>query len=413
MTTDFTVTFFATIFLLEWVRYLKEGKLLTLITCAILLGLACVTKFSALILIVFPFVSFAYCRLTKQGFCKDMTISRFFRTLVIQLALIGTISIFIVNAFYFFQDTGLRRSQLFSQQEPQNPVTKSYNGYLMEKLSPVRHIGDWAPIPLPYSYLYGITSIRAHNLKGHSSYFFGNRTYGGTPAYFPTLFILKNSLAIPILLLLGLILMIRFRRRFTSLAIETQTVILYASFFLAFCLGANLNLGVRHILPIFPAAIIVAALVLNHIRMHGPMLLKVIAGILCVETAVTAAVIYPNHLGFFNLLAGGPKFGSYVSIVGEDWGQNIEQVAHYFSDHKIDNPYSVMYGLIAEHEFHRHGVSPHPITCDSSVPEGAYVSIPRTIEWRAGDHCYQWLAESRRVALINNHVTIYRVGDVE
>ena len=79
----------------------------------------------------------------------------------------------------------------------------------------------------------------------------------------------------------------------------------------------------------------------------------------------------PRYVNRWQATARSASTSRRVSIVGEDWGQDIEQVAHYFSDQKIDSPYSVMYGLIAEHEFHRHGISPYAITCDSSVPEEA------------------------------------------
>ena len=126
------------------------------------------------------------------------------------------------------------------------------------------------------------------------------------------------------------------RRRLTSLTLPAQVLILFAVFFMAFAMRANLNIGVRHALPVFPAAIILVALVINRLRESGKLIPRLAAGLLCAEAAVAAVTTYPHHLGFFNLLTGGPSYGTHISIVAEDWGQDTKDVARWFAKKGIE-----------------------------------------------------------------------------
>ena len=411
MTTDFAITFFTTIFLLEWIAYLKSGRFLKLFIGATLLALVCVTKFSGPLFVGFAFLSFLYCVITRQGLSAGKSLRWNGLTFTLQFVLIGVVSLVVINSAYLFQKTGLTNDEIFALKEPVNEVTEPYNGKMMEELWPVRILGDQMPILLPYTYLYGITSIRAHNQQGHSAYFMGERYDGGRLAYFPTLFLIKNSIIVPVALMLGLLLLLRSSRSFVSLGLPTQLTALFCLFVLGFGMSANINIGVRHVLPAFPAAIILAALVINHAKRGRSLALKLLFGVLGAEAVLAAALTYPNHLSFFNMLAGGAKYGHYISIVGEDWGQNAGDVARYFRDKGVSEPYNVFYGAADRQEFARNGVTPVPVWCVTDVPPNVYVAIGRTAEWRARDECFQWIQSSELIDVINNQITIYRTGN--
>ena len=66
---------------------------------------------------------------------------------------------------------------------------------MFERYTP---LPSWPPglrIPLPYTYLYGVATMRGYDELGTPSWFWGKRRSKGSVWYFPILFLIKNPLA--------------------------------------------------------------------------------------------------------------------------------------------------------------------------------------------------------------------------
>ena len=91
-------------------------------------------------------------------------------------------------------------------------------------------------------------------------------------------------------------------------------------------LGISLNLGIRHILPLYPFLLILAggwAVVPWRQRVVRPALLVAL-----LVQLVSVLLVYPNFLAYFNEAAGGADHGYKVLIDSNlDWGQDIGQLA--------------------------------------------------------------------------------------
>jgi hypothetical protein len=88
---------------------------------------------------------------------------------------------------------------------------------------------------------------------------------------------------------------------------------------------STLNIGVRHVLPIYPLMMLLAGVAgegsTDGARdvWRGALVAVVAAGVL--ETAR----VYPDNLTFFNALVGGPSGGAaYLTDSNLDWGQGSE-----------------------------------------------------------------------------------------
>jgi hypothetical protein len=90
-------------------------------------------------------------------------------------------------------------------------------------------------------------------------------------------------------------------------------------------LTSNINIGVRHVLPIYPVAMILAGSVTRlPLGRAGQALLLA----LMLATAAESWSVRPHYLAFFNRLAGGPEQG-YQRLVDSnlDWGQDLPALA--------------------------------------------------------------------------------------
>ncbi|NNG05164.1 MAG: hypothetical protein HKM95_13855, partial [Inquilinus sp.] len=91
--------------------------------------------------------------------------------------------------------------------------------------------------------------------------------------------------------------------------------------------ASNLNYGVRHILPVITLLCVGAGYGIARLwsTRHG---VKRMAGVcLAAWQLVTPLAAHPDHLAYFNALAGSRP--ERVLILGDlDWGQDLERLAH-------------------------------------------------------------------------------------
>ena len=179
-------------------------------------------------------------------------------------------------------------------------------------------------ISLPAPELFdGILSALHHNEQGHVAYLLGRISTTGWWYYFPVVIAVKTPLAFLALVGLGLHLAWKHRR---------ETVYLLP---LAFALGVllpamagRINIGVRHILPIYTGLSITAAVGLGHFLKGGATARwKGAAAAVClIWMAGSGAVQHPDYLGYFNELVGSEPENVLVDS-DLDWGQGTVNLA--------------------------------------------------------------------------------------
>src|SRR5262249_10112971 len=96
-----------------------------------------------------------------------------------------------------------------------------------------------------------------------------------------------------------------------------------------------LNIGLRHLLPFYPFAILAAAAAVRDLlpRREG----KILLGALAVLWLVEFGRVYPNTLAFFNSLAGGPSNGHRFLVDSNvDWGQDLKPLKRWMDANGVD-----------------------------------------------------------------------------
>jgi hypothetical protein len=166
-------------------------------------------------------------------------------------------------------------------------------------------------IPVPRVYWGGLNALLYWNAgEGNPIYFLGQHAPAGSPCYFLLALLVKAPEAFLVLLSAGLWFLLRSRPR------GLWFVLLPPALYLAAASLTAMQLGLRLVLPCLPFAAAVAAYPFaTNARWPRAALLAF---------ALSAAWAFPNGIGYFNHVSGGPANAlSYLADSNVDWGQDL------------------------------------------------------------------------------------------
>lgn len=203
---------------------------------------------------------------------------------------------------------------------------------------PVQHFVGWARDNrlLPEAWLYGLTFVETHS-RGRMAYFSDEYRVTGWPSFFPTAFLVKTTLPALALIVLGMAGIAltpgrERRRRFYRLIPLLALVALYAGF----SVTSKLNIGHRHLLPLYPALCVLAAGgAALLIRRHRAWL--AVFATLTLWHVADSLRIRPDYLAYFNPIAGGPTQAHRLFVDSSlDWGQDLPRLKTWLDENAGD-----------------------------------------------------------------------------
>jgi len=300
-------------------------------------------------------------------------------------------------------------------------------------------------------YLLGLAMTFSRVTGGSVTYFNGEVSNQSFRLYFPELFLIKTQVAFLVLglIALGFMLGILYRRgllQASATAIREHlplcTFGLFAVCYFIIAVLGNLNLGIRHILPVFVPLFIlvaVATLVLAR-RLAGTRWRTVSTGTLAALLAWYAAAtfwIHPSFTAYFNELIGGPANAyKYVADSGVDWGQDLIRLKEYVEAHPEINQLALDYFggshppyYFCERTYDDQGrliATPDGYDCTESIYQpwhaeygpytGQYIAVSETFlqndRWYAaerGGEGYEYLRNIQPVAKIGYSIYLYKL----
>jgi 4-amino-4-deoxy-L-arabinose transferase-like glycosyltransferase len=182
---------------------------------------------------------------------------------------------------------------------------------------------SWAGgVPAPELFQ-GIRDVAAHNAHGHPSYLLGHRSSTGFWYFYPVALAVKTPLAFLALLGFGIALAIRTRAAKLCVPLAASAAILAVGMF------SHINIGIRHVLPIYIGFSLVAgAGAIDLLRRSvSPGRLRFLLPALALWFAGASLGSHPDYLPYFNELAGSQPEKILVDS-DLDWGQDIKRLAH-------------------------------------------------------------------------------------
>jgi hypothetical protein len=195
-------------------------------------------------------------------------------------------------------------------------------------------------------YLGGLAAVARQNAVGGGVNFLAGRvSVEGFPFYFFVAFLAKSSIAFLLmtaLLVAGLVIGGHAAREDGVLFLLPAAVLFLAT------IGSSYNIGIRHLLPVYPLIAMAAAGLFRRVAgATGPLARPAILA-LCALPVVGAGElwrIHPYELSYFNPFAGGPEKGRLLlSDSNVDWGLDLARLSDELKRRGVTDPTVVYFG---------------------------------------------------------------------
>ncbi|MFH0853340.1 MAG: glycosyltransferase family 39 protein [bacterium] len=441
ITTDLALGLFyiLTIFLF-WEYLLKPNKR-NFLKFALIFSLAQITKFSALIL--WPILILLYLIYWWQDNHKTSNQNISLKSFLITFSILLIVSSLIIWLAYGFElkpASELADVQNFYNNLNRNPGMIGYadavsqipfwNRVLEPANQPgviIKALSETFPIPALH-YFNGIVELAIHNYYGHGTYLLGQSSNMGWWYYFPVAFLVKTPLSI--IILFGLTLLISFLAFFKCLIeISGQKLknkfevvnqklahapfwiyllILPPLIYFVSSLFSHINLGVRHLLPVFPFIYLFIAVAFKNLLIirFG----KIIISFFIAITLLVSLITYPNHMSYFSESVGGSKNGPlYLLDSNLDWGQGFYELRDYLAENNLDNVYGAFFfsgDLSAMNMEFKHLPSTQEVKIYGTPSGIVAISISALFDPNLD---YGWLKKYQPVAKLRGSIMVYHL----
>ena len=269
-------------------------------------------------------------------------------------------------------------------------------------------------------WLSGFYQFLTLSQEGLPAFFLAEYSSHNWWSYFPVAFLIKTPMGSLVLITLSLV----FYRAGSPLRYR-QALFLVLPVILIFLAmtQAKTNIGLRHILPIYPFLFVLASR-LATIRLRRAWLAPLLIGIPVLFTAISSLRIAPHQLAYFNESVGGPEQGyRYLSDSNLDWGQDLKGLKAYMEKEKLPIIYLSYFGTAPPYYYGIRyqyvagkGTLEWPPPSDK-VPADAARKILAISVYnlqdvsRPNDPLFRWLWVRQPVAKIGYSIFIYDLTD--
>jgi tetratricopeptide (TPR) repeat protein len=318
VTTDVGVSLFFLASLYGFYRYVKQPTLTRLLLTGLAAGLLLATKHSGILLAPMLLMLIG----GEIVFALKGSRRRVALRLSGAFAAIVVIGITILWAFYGFRYAA-------------RPAGLVLSTSLADYTQPLSHFNAAAVLwiahlrLLPESYLMGLVDVK-RMAQWYPTFIFGKVYASGQWWYFPAVIAIKTTLG-----LLGLLAL-------TAWAIlsgglrkgrELAYLIVPGGFYLLVAILAGMDIGGRHILPLYAMATILAGAGVMALAARSRCWAWAGAALIVAHIA-SALSVYPNDMAYANEAWGGPRnIHNLFSDANLDWAQQLYQVKEWQDRH--------------------------------------------------------------------------------
>lgn len=263
--------------------------------------------------------------------------------------------------------------------------------------------GDHVPIPAP-EFVIGAGIVKLHDRGGHPSYLLGKYSDRGWWYYFPVVLFYKTPIPFLILAAWGIgALVLKARREHSWGPLQFALVPLVI---LLAAMTSRINIGIRHILPVYPGLAVVAGLaVVTIARQSREAFSRAALAALLLWLVIGTSVAHPDYLAWFNEAAGDhPE--TIVVDSNLDWGQDVFRLRRAVRELHIK---SLTTMLASNAWLFRTGIPTAP-PLPPNRKRGGWIAVSETqnvILGRSG--ALAWLAGYRPVRRVGKSIRLYYV----
>ncbi|MFH1283247.1 MAG: glycosyltransferase family 39 protein [bacterium] len=308
--TDIVMITFGFISMYYLYQFLQDFNAKDFILMSVFCGLALISKFTAILLLLIIVPVMFYFKNLKQ-------LRQKLKYSILFLVIVWVV----ICAGYFFQEP------IFLRDVSYNEISDIIPGSLFDK--PLFYF--LSSLPLPDFYLKGILNTIHRNNIGFPSFLIGEYSITGWPHYYLVVLLLKLPLVSILLGVLTFLSLFRVRVLFKELFLLAPIMLyfLFNSF-------SRIQTGMQYLIPIIPFYLVLVSRIVNWKSIETLKFKKIYIVILSCFYVYSSLNAYPNYLTYFNEIVESPVM-SYKYLLGSnnDLGQDLKGLAVYVD--KIDH----------------------------------------------------------------------------
>ena len=318
VTTDVGVSMFFLASVYAFYRYVKQPSLQRLLVTGMVAGLLLATKHSGILLAPMLVLLIGW----EIACAEKGTRGKVALRLSGAFAAIVVVGVVVLWSFYGFRyaarPAGMQLST--SLADYVKPLS-SFNAAAVMLIAHLRL--------LPESYLMGLVDVK-RMAQFYPTFIFGKIHAHGVWWYFPLVILIKTTLGLLALVAVSLFAMATRKLRMGR---ELAYVLVPAAFYLAVAIAAGMNIGARHILPVYVFSFILAAAGMTALA-AGSRRWAWAGAVLVIAHVASALTVFPNYIAYANEAWGGPKnVHNLLSDANVDWAQQLYQVKAWQDQH--------------------------------------------------------------------------------
>jgi hypothetical protein len=343
VTTDVGASAFMFLALVAFARYVNRPNKVNLAILALGLAGAQLAKFSSALL--YPLLG-VMALIAAGVMLRPAKLGERFKVFIGGTVLASLISLLIIWAYYVTQVWRMPAS--VQDELIRGSVNNDRIRVFADLLLGMNHVAVFKPLA---QYLLGLVMVYGRVTGGNVTYFNGQAVSGSFHSFFPELFMVKTQVALLVLLFVAVGSFIwrvhrnrvaTWNKRLTNHLRSHMfewTLGFFAAFYFFVAVAGNLNLGIRHIMPIYiPLFVLVALATVKALRRVKRLQRRQFAtagvAVLLVWYGLSTALAYPNYISYFNeFVGGGANADKYFSDSNVDWGQDLLRFKKYVAAH--------------------------------------------------------------------------------
>jgi hypothetical protein len=260
------------------------------------------------------------------------------------------------------------------------------------------------PVGIP-RLIESFAALTDHNRAGHLSYFMGELRRSGWWNFYLVAIALKTPLPLLLASIAGcgwqLHRSIR-ERRWTVMApvLAIGTILVFCSAY------SHINIGVRHVLILFPLMAIVSAAFLTALWQRFKRTAdRIVIAAFVAWQAVNVAQTHPDQLAYFNEIAGQhPE--QYLIDSDLDWGQDLRRLKNIVAERNIDKLAFIYRGTA---DMQREGLPQATLLWPNQPAEG-WIAASLLARATGNEHGgYEWLKAYQPVMRVGKSIDLYYI----
>jgi 4-amino-4-deoxy-L-arabinose transferase-like glycosyltransferase len=317
VTTDVGVSLFFLLSIYAFYRYVKKPTWLRLAMAGLAAGLLLATKHSGILLAPMLILLIAWeIATTPKGERRRVALrlTGAFTTIVV-------LAVVVLWAFYGFRyvarPAGLEFPTVAEYAQPLSHFNQAAVNWIAKL-----HL-------LPESYLIGLVDVK-RMAEFYPTFLLGRQWAHGVWWYFPLVIAIKTTLGMLALVVLAVAAIITGRLRARR---ELAFILIPWVVYLGVAMASGMNIGARHILPLYALACILAGAGVVAWSSTNRRWTWV-CGALVAAHIVSALLVFPNYIAYANEAWGGPRnVHRLLSDANVDWAQQLIQVKKWQDQH--------------------------------------------------------------------------------